>query len=129
MSSFPYVFSANATMASESFAFDTSAAIALASPPALRISSTVSSAGFRSTQTIFAPSCAKRRHDALPMPDAAPVMRATLFASRISPHLEIPPPLPVGDDGVELSLFGPEEMQVVIDHVVSERLARERARL
>src|SRR6185369_10679249 len=121
MSSLPYVFSANATIASESLAFEMSAANALASPPALRISSTVSSAGFRSTQTIFAPSCAKRMHDALPIPDAAPVMRATLFSKRISTHFEVSAAFPVRHHRVELPLFRPEEMQVVIDHVVAER--------
>src|SRR5438105_12329409 len=46
-----------------------------------------------------------------------------------SSHLEIPSPLPVRHRGIELPLFGAEEVQVVLDHVVAERLTGERARL
>ena len=80
------------------------------------------------------------------MPEPPPVMRATLFQSHVpkgdeseestplslftflhSRHFEVSPPLPVGDDGVEFSLFGAEEVEVVIDDVFAERLAREGA--
>src|ERR1044072_4953712 len=127
MSSLPKVCSANATIASQSFALEMSAENGTASPPAALISSTVPPAPFKSATTTFAPSCAKRRHDAMPMPDPPPVINATLFANRISPHLEISAAFPIGDHRIELSLFRLEEMQVVPDHVVAERRACERA--
>src|SRR5688572_10566177 len=42
---------------------------------------------------------------------------------------EIPSPFPVRDDRIELALFGAEKVQVVLDDVVAEGLARERALL
>src|SRR6266480_2088471 len=129
MSRRPKLFSANATMPSASFAFETSAPNALAfAPISFAVASAVSF--FRSTTTTFAPSFANRRQDALPMPLPPPVINATLFANRMrspsalgtrhsSSHLEVPPPLPVGHDGVEFSLLGSEEMQVVIDDVLA----------
>src|SRR4051812_31007551 len=48
---------------------------------------------------------------------------------RISSHLEISPPFPIGHRGIELSLFRPEEMQVVRNHVVAERRPCKRTRL
>src|SRR6266550_8881734 len=123
MSRRPKLFSANATMPSASFAFETSAPNALAfAPISFAVASAVSF--FRSTTTTFAPSFANRRQDALPMPLPPPVIKTTLFASRISGHLEIAAPLPIGDHRVELSLFGSEEMQVVIDDCFAENRAR-----
>src|SRR5438067_507311 len=145
----PYVDSAKATIASASFAFDTSAANAR--PP---ISRAVASAAspFTSTQTTFAPSRANSRADAWPMPLPAPVIRATFPLSlmpspnqqgaRCAPlpmpvpasgrgaqrapscHLEVAPPLPVRHGRVEFPLLGAEEVEIVIDHLLAERLPR-----
>src|SRR5437763_7179474 len=92
------------------------------SPICFAVASAVSF--FKSTTTTFAPSFAKRRHDAFPMPLPPPVIRTTLFASRISGHLEIAAAFPVGDHRVKLPLFRSEEMQVVIDHRFTESRAR-----
>src|SRR3984957_21203932 len=62
---------------------ETSARIAIASPPAVVIRRTVSSAPatLRSTTATLAPSRAKSTAVARPMPEPAPVMSATLFFS------------------------------------------------
>src|SRR2546428_570089 len=143
MSSRPKLFSANATIAWASFAFETSAPNALAfAPISLAVASAVSF--FTSTTTTFAPSRAKRRHEAFPMPLPPPVISATLFARRMcSPgsqfavhgwqrlcelptairelrHFEISLPFPVRHDRVELPLLGAEKVQVVIDDILTE---------
>src|SRR6266550_1783595 len=119
-SSRPKLFSAKAIIASASFAFEISAPNARAFPPiSFAVASAVSF--FKSTTTTFAPSLAKRRQEALPIPLPPPVIRATLFASRMSGHFEIAAPLPIGDHRVEFSLFRPEEVQVMIDDRFAER--------
>src|SRR5262245_17868309 len=68
------------------------------------------------------------------MPLPAPVTMATLFSSLSFPmptsaSLEKPLPFPARDDLVELALLGPQEVEVVLDDVLAERLLREAARL
>src|SRR5204863_4846208 len=82
---------------------------------------------FRSTATTFAPSRANSRQVALPMPEPPPVINATLSLNRMSGHLEIAPPLPIGHGVIELPLLGAEKVQIVIDHVLAEGAAREGA--
>src|SRR5260221_4195465 len=73
------------------------------------------------TQT-FAPSDEKRIAASRPMPPAAPVITATLPSSL--PTLEEPRALVVGHDFVEHRLFSLRVVEIVIDHVVAERLPR-----
>src|SRR5512140_694069 len=130
-SSRPNAFSASATIRSASSARETSATTTSASPPAARISPTVACAAlaFRSTATTRAPSFAKRIALSRPIPLAAPVMRATFPFSLMSCPFEEARPLPGRDDLVELPLLGPQEMEVVLEHGVAERLARKGALL
>src|SRR5580704_10393457 len=85
MSRPPNFFTAPDTIALASSEFDTSARIARASPPALVIRRTVSSApaALTSTTATRAPSRAKSVAVARPIPEPAPVMSATLSLSLI----------------------------------------------
>lgn len=84
--SFPYSVTAARTAASLSASTDTSARTAIASPPACRMRSQVACAAcsLRSTTTTFAPSRAKRRAPAFPIPEPPPVIRATSPSSLIT---------------------------------------------
>src|SRR5258708_1162596 len=81
----------------------------------------------------LAPSLEKRSAASRPMPLAAPVITATLPSSRPinpphPPPKTPPPPSPLalvaGPALVELRLFSTREVEVVVDDVVAERLAR-----
>src|SRR5258706_5376523 len=136
-SSLPKLSSANFTIPSASEALEASAAKGRAfGPISFAVASAVSF--FKSTTMTFAPSLAKRRQEALPMPEPPPVMRATLFSSRIfispftlhpslfnSRHFKVSPSFPIGNHRVEFSLFGAEKVEVVIDYVLAEDFARE----
>src|ERR1039458_2849894 len=90
MSSPPNLATVPDTIALASSEFDTSARIAIASPPALVIRRTVSSApaALMSTTDTLAPSRAKSTAVARPMPEPAPVIRATLSLSLIVARLD-----------------------------------------
>ena len=83
MSSRPYVDTVVSTMRETSCSRATSAVTASACPRALRMVSAVFPAEIpsMSATTTAAPSLANRRAISRPMPDPAPVMSATLFAS------------------------------------------------
>src|SRR5687768_16283394 len=80
MSRRPYLSTAVPTIFSQSASLVMFACTATASPPARLISSAVASAPapLRSAQTTRAPSRANTLAVALPMPEAVPVIRATL---------------------------------------------------
>src|SRR5881397_3903268 len=128
----------------------TSPVTATAWPPAFSTRATVpfAASGSMSATTIRAPSSAKSVAVSRPIPIPAPVMRATLPASRpliarprsgeaprrpgstldrsrpLDPF-EVTRELPVGHDLVERLLLQPRGVQVVVDHAVAERRARD----
>src|SRR5581483_11875389 len=130
-SSFPKVDSACATIASQSAALETSAVKAVARPPSAPTISAVSTAAspFRSTATTAAPSRPKSSAVSRPIPLPAPVINTALSFRRTSDPFEVASPFPVRDGAVERGLLGAEEVGVVRDDLVAERLLGERARL
>src|SRR5438552_16454469 len=131
-SSLPHAFSAAATIPSASLSSETSACTNRAFPPAAPISSATPrpAASLTSATTTRAPSRANRSADSRPMPPPAPVMTATLSSSLpISASLEEARPFPARDHLVELALLGPQEMEVMRDDLLAERLPRHPARL
>src|SRR5439155_17944932 len=80
------------------------------------------------TQT-RAPSAEKSSAASRPIPPAAPVMTATFRRDVPSASFEEPLAFVVRDDLVEQRLLGARVVQVMVDHVVAERLARHRPAL
>src|SRR5258706_12397841 len=127
--SLPKAFSAAATIAWQSAAFETSARTAMPLPICFMVSWAVFSS--RSTATICAPSLAKRSAAWRPMPLPAPVMRATLSLSLIgreSDPFEVSLALPVRDGLVIGRGLGAIEVSVVFDDVLAEGALGELAR-
>src|SRR5262245_6521385 len=111
----------------------TSPTAARAAPPARVTRSTVvaAAAASMSHTTMRAPSEAKRTDAARPIPIPAPVMSATLPSSLdpipsspLSDSLEVPDQFPVGDGLIERLLLEAAVVQVVVDDVRPEGLAR-----
>src|SRR5258705_2663939 len=122
----------SSTMRRTSASTATSPTTASASPPAFCTRSTVSAAAapFRSQTTTRAPSSAKSTEASRPMPIPAPVMRAILFLSLPGiqcfslDSLEQADQLPVGDGLVVRLLLEAPVLEVVLDDLRAERLAR-----
>src|SRR5213080_3969530 len=116
----PYLFSVSAYISCTFFGSLTSAAKKNAS----RHSDAVFSPASRPTSATQtrAPSEEKSKAASRPIPPAAPVMTTTLRSSL--PTLEEPLPLVGRHHLVEQRLLGPRVVQVVVDHVLAERLAR-----
>src|SRR5713226_7070941 len=122
MSIRPYRFSVAAYIASTLFASLTSALTKKAS----RHSDAVFSPASCPTSATHTPAPSAENSSAAsrPMPPAAPVITATLPSSL--PTLEEPFAFVTRDHLVELRLLGARVVQVVVDHVVAERLPRHR---